>query len=195
MDEFKIITFLAQVSLIKPVTNAWSERGANTVKRVKSCRRSTMINDLLNALLNISINGPAYNSNDTKQLISEAAVKFESSKRQKKPNSYRSCTKQRLASTQVTQVPSSCHFIESDDKDIKQDLVEEASNAISTNIVRKRVVTWILWMAFNSFKPRSANYFMISKLFCTIKLLKVLRCWHFLADLLAIPHWITLLMQ
>ena len=84
MDEFKIITFLAQVSLIKPVTNAWSERGANTVKRVKSCRRSTMINDLLNALLNISINGPAYNSNDTKQLISEAAVKFESSKRQKK---------------------------------------------------------------------------------------------------------------
>ena len=78
-----------------------------------------MINDLLNALLNILINGPAYNSNDTKQLISEAAVKFESSKRQKKPNSYRSCTKQILASTQVTQVPSSSHFIESDDKDIR----------------------------------------------------------------------------
>ena len=31
---------------------------------------------------------------EAKQLISEAAVKFESSKRQKIPNSYRSCTKQ-----------------------------------------------------------------------------------------------------
>ena len=34
MDEFKGITFLAQVSLIKPVTNAWSERGANAVKMI-----------------------------------------------------------------------------------------------------------------------------------------------------------------
>ena len=39
-----------------------------------------MKNDLLNALLNISINGPTYNSKEAKHLISEAAVKFESPK-------------------------------------------------------------------------------------------------------------------
>ena len=54
MDEFKEIAFLAQMFLIIPVTNAWPERGASAVKRVKSCTRSTMKNDLLNALLNIS---------------------------------------------------------------------------------------------------------------------------------------------
>ena len=117
-----------------PVTNAWPERGASAVKQVKSGSRSTMKNDLLNALLNISINGPAYNSKEAKQLISDAAVKFELSKRQKKPNSYRSCTKQISTGTQVSQVPSSSHIIESDDKDIMQHLEEEASNAILTNI-------------------------------------------------------------
>ena len=37
-----------------------------------------MKNDLLNALLNISINSPVYNSKEANQLITEAAVKFES---------------------------------------------------------------------------------------------------------------------
>ena len=32
MDEFKEITFLAQVSLTVPVTNAWPECGARAVK-------------------------------------------------------------------------------------------------------------------------------------------------------------------
>ena len=54
--------FLAQITLTVPVTNAWPERGASLVKRVKSRTRDTMKNDLVNALLNISINGP-YNYN------------------------------------------------------------------------------------------------------------------------------------
>ena len=66
MDQFKEIAFLAQVSLVERVTNDWSERGASQVKRVKSRTRSTMKNELLNALLNISINGPAYNSKEAK---------------------------------------------------------------------------------------------------------------------------------
>ena len=86
MDEFTEIAFLAQVFLTIPVTNTWPECGTSAVKRVRSCTRSTTKNDLLNALLNISINGSAYNSKTVKQLISETAVKFESSKQQKKPN-------------------------------------------------------------------------------------------------------------
>ena len=55
----------------------------------------------------------------------------------KKPNSYCSCTKQISTGAQESQVPSSCHIIESDDKDIIQHLQEEASNAILTNIFGK----------------------------------------------------------
>ena len=77
MDEFKEISFLAQVPLTIPVTNAWRERGSCTVKQIKSCTRRAMKNDLLNSLLNIFINGPASNSKETKHLISETTVKFE----------------------------------------------------------------------------------------------------------------------
>ena len=143
--------------LTVPVTKAWPECGANAVKWVKSHTRSTMKNDLLNALLNISINGPVYNSKEAKQLISEAAVKFESWKWQKKPNSYRSCTKQISTGTKVSQVPSSSHIIESDDKDIIQHLEEEASNTILTNIFSEESSGSIVRMTFNSFNPRSAN--------------------------------------
>ena len=122
------------MSLTIPVTNAWPERGPSAVIQVKNRTRSTMKNYLLNALLNVSINGPAYNSKEVKQLISEAAVKFESSKQQKKQNSYCCCIKQTSTGTQVSQVPSSSHIIESDDEDIIQHLEEEASNAILTNI-------------------------------------------------------------
>ena len=61
-------------------------------------------------------------------------MKFESSKRQKKPNNYRSCARQISLGTQVSQVPSSSHIIESDDENILQHLEDEVSNAILTII-------------------------------------------------------------
>ena len=81
MDEFKKIAFQhRQVFLTVPVTNDWPQHEASAVKRVKSCTRSIIKNDLLNALLNILINSPAYNLKEAKLLISEASVKFELSK-------------------------------------------------------------------------------------------------------------------
>ena len=43
----KVLEF-AKLAIIVPVTNAWPERGARAVKRIKSRQRSTMKNDLLN---------------------------------------------------------------------------------------------------------------------------------------------------
>ena len=54
--------------------------------------------------------------------------------KKKKPNRYRSSTKQKSTSTQVSQISSIRHIIESDDEDIIQHLEEEESNAILTNI-------------------------------------------------------------
>ena len=63
---FPIIIEFAKLAIIVPVTNAWPERGASAVKQIKSRQRSSMKNDLLNALLHISMNGPAANSPEAK---------------------------------------------------------------------------------------------------------------------------------
>ena len=60
---------LAKIALIKPVTNAWPERGGGALKRVKRWMPSTMKNDLLNSLLQISINGPFADSKEVVQLL------------------------------------------------------------------------------------------------------------------------------
>ena len=56
--EFPSIIELAKIAIIVPVTNAWPERGASAVKRIKSRTCSSMKNDLLNALLRVSMNAP-----------------------------------------------------------------------------------------------------------------------------------------
>ena len=63
-QEFSLIIKYAKVTITVPVTNAWSERGAIAVKRIKSRLRSTMKMDLLNALLMTSMNGPTNNSKE-----------------------------------------------------------------------------------------------------------------------------------
>ena len=68
-QEFGKVVQLAKIGCITPVTNAWPERVASAIKRIKSRTRSTTSIDLLNALLQISINGPRMNSSDANKLI------------------------------------------------------------------------------------------------------------------------------
>ena len=60
---------IAEVCLSLPVSNAWPERGASAIKRIKTRMRST-IKDMLEALMQISINGP-----ELKELESTCVVK------------------------------------------------------------------------------------------------------------------------
>lgn len=48
---------IAEVCLSLPVSNAWSERGASAIKRIKTRMRSGIKDDMLEALMQISING------------------------------------------------------------------------------------------------------------------------------------------
>ena len=59
-EDLTMIYEIAKVALVTPVTNAWPERGASAVKRVKTRFRSQMKDDLLNSLLMITINGLAF---------------------------------------------------------------------------------------------------------------------------------------
>ena len=52
------LVWIAEIILPLPMSNAWPERGASAVKRVKSQLRSSMTDQMLEALLHISINGP-----------------------------------------------------------------------------------------------------------------------------------------
>lgn len=49
---------IGETVLSLPVSNAWPERGASKIKLIKTRLRNQMKNDILNSLLNISINGP-----------------------------------------------------------------------------------------------------------------------------------------
>ena len=52
------LLWLVEICLSLPVSNAWPERGASAIKRLKTRMRSTMKNEMLGALLHITIKGP-----------------------------------------------------------------------------------------------------------------------------------------
>ena len=52
------LVWIAEIILSLPMSNAWPERGASAVKRVKSRLRSSMTDQMSEALLHISINRP-----------------------------------------------------------------------------------------------------------------------------------------
>ena len=49
---------LAEIAAVIPVSNAWLERGASSMKHIKSRLRSCLKSDLLNALMQVAVNGP-----------------------------------------------------------------------------------------------------------------------------------------
>ena len=83
-DNYIYICELAKIALITPVTDAWPERGASAVKRVKSRIRSTMKNGFLNFLLHISINGPSANGKQADQLLERVCNVYTTNEKHKK---------------------------------------------------------------------------------------------------------------
>ena len=55
---FPHLLYIAEVVVSLPVGNAWPERGASAVKNVKTRLRSSLHNDMLQAILAVGINGP-----------------------------------------------------------------------------------------------------------------------------------------
>ena len=102
--DFSAIFELAIIALIAPITNALPELGASAVKRVKSCMRSTMKNDILNALLHISLNGPPANSKDADNLINRVVDLYVKEKHYKVPQIHSNITRGCSSSTQTEDI-------------------------------------------------------------------------------------------
>ena len=64
-----IISSFAKITYIIPISNAWSERGESTKKRIKIGKINILKNDAVNALLMISINEPQLATFQAKELI------------------------------------------------------------------------------------------------------------------------------
>lgn len=91
------IVQIAEVALSMPVSNAWPERGASTVKRIKTRLRGSLENRMLSSLMHISINGPDLHTPEANHLIKMAVKKWQTTKERTK-------VKQSLQ----TAVPKSC---------------------------------------------------------------------------------------
>ena len=61
---------LAEVCLTLPVSNAWLERGASAIKRLKTRLRLNLNNDMLTSLLQITVNEP--DTSDCHDTVEEA---------------------------------------------------------------------------------------------------------------------------
>ena len=78
INSYNMLVDIAKICLVQPLSNAIVERGASTLKRIKTRLRNRMKNDMLSCLMNISINGPKLKSEDGNALIEEAARTYRS---------------------------------------------------------------------------------------------------------------------
>ena len=69
---YPALSSLAECCLSIPISNAWPERGASSLKRIKTRLRSRLQNDMLQALMQISINGPALHSDQCKVVVRDS---------------------------------------------------------------------------------------------------------------------------
>ena len=104
---------LAKLAMITPVTNAWPKRGASAVKRIKSRLRSAMKNDLLNALLHISMNGLPANSPQAERLINRVVDQYIEQRHNNVPQIY---VTRKIGNTVCTQTET----IDVDEKNERQ---------------------------------------------------------------------------
>lgn len=70
-----------------PVSNAWPERGASAVKRLKTRLRNSLKKDMLESLLHITINGPPVEKAEA-LINTTVAMWKDKKKRRKLPSSH-----------------------------------------------------------------------------------------------------------
>lgn len=73
---------LQKQRLSMPVSNAWPERGASTLKRIKT--QGSLENRILNSLMHISVNGPDLHTPEANHLLKIAVNKQQTTKKNEK---------------------------------------------------------------------------------------------------------------
>ena len=79
---FEEILFVAEVGLSLPCSNAWPERGGSVINITKTKFRNRLNNEMLNSLMQVSINGPE--SNQCSDVVNSAVDNWLKQKPRKK---------------------------------------------------------------------------------------------------------------
>ena len=85
-SDYSLVMQIVKIAMVTPVSNAWPERGASAIKRVKSRLRSSMSDDMLCCLLMISMNGPEPGTDAAEDLLTRVVRSYEEKRRYKIPS-------------------------------------------------------------------------------------------------------------
>ena len=123
---FPLLFSLAERCLSIPVSNAWPERGASALKRVKPRLRNRLKNDMLQALLQVSINGPAVESDACANIIQSAVDAWNRAKKRRNIPQSRGTASTPAA---VTQVQVADAAVQADDNEQMETIEAEVQAA------------------------------------------------------------------
>ena len=70
-EMFPELHWLCCIALSIPLATAWPERGFSTLCRVKNKQRNRLLGATLNALMNVSINGPPQLTDENAKAVAE----------------------------------------------------------------------------------------------------------------------------
>ena len=82
-----LLLMVAEAAWTMPLSNCWPERGGSAIKRIKTRMRSRLTDDMLNALMHVSINGPSFETEECTDIVQRAAEIWLSAKNRRKPRS------------------------------------------------------------------------------------------------------------
>ena len=86
-DTYSGLLMVAEAAWTMPLSNCWPERGGSAIKRTKTRMRSRLTDDMLNALMHVSINGPSFRTEECTDIVQRAAEIWLSAKNRRKPHS------------------------------------------------------------------------------------------------------------
>jgi DNA polymerase III epsilon subunit-like protein len=81
---YDLLSLIVEVLYSLPVSNAWPERGASCLKRLKTKHRNRMGMDMLQSLMQVSINGPKCGTQECLDVVQEAVHEWTSNKKRRK---------------------------------------------------------------------------------------------------------------
>ena len=82
MINYQELVHISKIVISLPVSNVWPERGGRAIKRIKTRLRTSLKNDMLATLLQVSVDGPEVKEAD--KMVHDAAGKWVTMKKRKK---------------------------------------------------------------------------------------------------------------
>lgn len=77
---YEELSFVAEIILLAPVTNAWPEQVATALRKIKTRLRSKLGNDMMFSLMHITINGPELGTSESREMVKQACEDWKSAK-------------------------------------------------------------------------------------------------------------------